>query len=313
MKWYFILLIVIGSLFLLTFLLYCIMGGFFYHVSFVRRKGDKHFAENENPKDKQNHNRIWFFSQKIEEYQMKSYDHKTLKGYMIRNEGSNKLALLIHGYRGRYYSLTYQARMFYEAGYNVFTINHRASDTSSGHWFTMGPKETRDVLDWVNLLIKENPEYQIVILGVSMGGHITMKVVGEKSLPSNVKCAIEDCGFASLEVELHSNLDVVKCPKWTGELAFFCGKGVAVLFHGHHIHSDTKDSLKNSHTPMLFIHGDADTYVPFWNLDVNYNNLTTDVYKEKKVFAGAKHAESYVLYEKEYEETIINFANKFIK
>ena len=171
MQGYQIALIVIGSLLLVAFLVFCAFGGFFYRVSFVRRKGDKHFAENENPEAKKNHNRIWFFSQKIEEYQMRSYDFKKLKGYMIRNEGSNKLAFLIHGYRGRYYSLTYQARMFYEAGYNVFTINHRASDTSSGHWFTMGPKETRDVIDWINLLLKENPNYQKWQLTINRNAH----------------------------------------------------------------------------------------------------------------------------------------------
>lgn len=313
MEWYQILLIIIGSLLLLAFLVWFILGSIFYNVSFTRRKGDKHFAENEDPKAKENHNRIWYFSQKLEEFSMKSYDHKKLKGYMIHNEGSNKLAILIHGYRGRYYSLTYQARMFYQAGYNVFSINHRASDSSSGHWFTMGPKETRDILDWINLLLKENPDYQIVLCGVSMGAHITMKVVGNSNLPSNVKCAVADCGYASLENELFLNLQKVGLPDFLGNLAFACGKSLSIVFHGHRIYSDTKDSLKNCHIPMLFIHGEKDNYVPYENLDINFNNLTTDVYKEKKSFPDAKHVESYVLYEKEYEETMINFVNKFVK
>ena len=65
--------------------------------------------------------RLWFKAQKIEEYTLKSYDNKKLKGYMIRNN-SNKVAFLIHAYRGRYYSLAIQAKMFYQAGYMLMTF-----------------------------------------------------------------------------------------------------------------------------------------------------------------------------------------------
>ena len=312
MHWYYILLIVISSLLLVGLLLFVILGELFYEVSFSRRKGDKNFATNEDPEAKKHHSRVWFFSQRIEEYQMKSFDKKLLKGYMIRNGDSKKVALLVHGYHGRYYSLDVQAEMLYKAGYNIFAINHRASDTSQGRFLTMGPKETKDVLDWINLLVKENNEYEIVLLGVSMGAHIVMMVSGNKNLPSNVKCSIEDCGYASLEETLHRIIHSGKIPHFLAEIVFICGRYACKLFHGHSMNSDTKDALSVCNIPMLFIHGSKDTFVTFDNLNKNYSNLSTAVYKEKRIFE-AGHAESYRLFEAEYCETIVNFVNRFIK
>ena len=64
-------LIVIGSLLLLVFLAFFIIGGHFYRTSFLRRKGDKQFAENEPIEDKQTHYRVWMANQPKEEYTMK--------------------------------------------------------------------------------------------------------------------------------------------------------------------------------------------------------------------------------------------------
>ena len=312
MEWYYILIISLLSAILLFIIFILITGGMFYHVTFSRRKHDKHFSKLESEKDKMHPARLWFRAQKIEEYTLKSYDNKKLKGYMIRNN-SNKVAFLIHGYRGRYYSLAIQAKIFYQAGYNVFCINHRASDSSSGHWFSMGPKEVKDMIDWLNLLIKENNNYEFTILGVSMGGHIAMMLAGNPLLPNNVKCIIEDCGYASLKDEIVHNLKNYHLPKSIEKFIFWCGKIVGTIFHKNNLNSDTKDSLTKSKVPVLFIHGDKDTYVPYSNLEINFNNMSNEQYKEKYTFVGAKHAESYKLFEEQYKDLIIKFSEKFNK
>lgn len=307
--------IIIGSsvagLLLILFLIGVIhLGRIFYHVSFDRRKNDETFAQDENPEDKKKPTRVWFAQQKTEELEITSYDGLKLKGYLLDNH-SNKLAIVLHGYRGRYYSNTAQAKIFYENGYDVFLPNNRAHDTSEGKQFSMGPKEVKDVLQWINFMIERNPKYQIVLMGISMGGHITMMTASRKELPSNVKCFIEDCGYNYLRDELRYEVGVrqhLKAPKFIT----WCGNAYSLVFHHFSFNDNASKALKKCQIPGLFIHGDKDDYVPYSNLELNYNSLNEKVYKEKVTFEGAGHNQAMLQVSK-YHDTLINFVNRFIK
>lgn len=61
--------------------------------------------------------------------------------------------------------------------------------------------------------------------------------------------------------------------------------------------------------PMLFIHGDADTFVPFYMMKQLYD-AKTHGYKEQWVTRGAQHACSYSDYPKEYTERVRQFLAK---
>ena len=309
MEIYQIVLIVISSLLLLFLILAFLIGKTFFKVSFSRRKDDERFAELENPEDKKQPNRIWYFSNKLEEIEILSQDKLKLKGYFLNNN-SSKLAILIHGYRGRYYSLVSQARIFYENGFDVLAINNRAHDTSEGKYFSMGPKESNDVLLWIDKMIERNPNYQIALFGVSMGGHIAMMSASKKEIPSNVKCVGEDCGYASLKEILLNGAKNSKIlfPRF----ALTMGEIYAKIFHHFSFNDSTKNAFKNLKLPILFIHGDKDNYVPFKNLDENYNNVPDGIYKEKVVFEGIDHNRSVTRYDK-YKKVVNDFVNKFIK
>ena len=68
--------------------------------------------------------------------------------------------------------------------------------------------------------------------------------------------------------------------------------------------------IKNSITPTLFIHGDKDSFVPFFMLDELYN--ASPVEKEKLIIPGAKHARASYVNPKLYWETVENFLEKYI-
>ena len=299
------------ALLLILFTIFAVrLGRIFYHVSFDRRKNDATFAEDENPEDKKKPSRVWFSNQKCEELEVVSKDGLKLKGYLLNNH-SNKLAIVLHGYRGRYYSNTTQAKIFFEHGYDVLLPNNRAHDTSEGDQFSMGPKEVDDVLRWINLMVKRNPNYEIVLMGISMGGHITMMTVSNKNLPNNVKCFIEDCGYNHLREMMRFEVGVrqhMKAPKFIT----WCGETYCAIFHGFSFNDNASKALKKCQIPGCFIHGDRDDYVPFENLEKNYNSLSDNLYKEKVVFKGAGHNQAMFQLDK-YEETLINFVNRFIK
>ena len=67
--------------------------------------------------------------------------------------------------------------------------------------------------------------------------------------------------------------------------------------------------LEKCDRPMLFIHGDADDFVQFSDLQRNYDAKTLG-YKEMWIAPGAVHANSYAKYPKEYTQHVRDFLAK---
>ena len=308
--WLVVLLIVLGSLLLLLLAFFISNGIVYTNISFRRRKGDANFAENEDPKAKQAPDRLWFFSQSLEEIILDSYDGLKLKGYFINNH-SNKLAILVHGYHGRFYSVTSQARIFFENGFDVLTINNRVHDSSEGKLITMGKRESKDVMDWIELMLRRNPNYQIALYGISMGGHIVMKTASKKNVNEKVKCVIEDCGYHSMkdELVLMTKKSPSPIPRTTVTFADLYSR----LVHHVSFTYTIKKAFKNLKMPILIIHGDKDDYVPPYNAELNYDAVPDGVYKEKHIFKGAGHTQCVVNEKEKYARIVNEFVNKFIK
>ena len=68
------------------------------------------------------------------------------------------------------------------------------------------------------------------------------------------------------------------------------------------------NQLAKSDRPMLFIHGDADDFVPFAHLQKNYD-AKTHGYKEMWVAPGSAHAMAYKDHPAEYTEKVRSFIN----
>lgn len=305
-----ILIIVLSSLVGLFLIFFISNGIIFTKLSFSRRKGDKDFAKNEDPRAKKDPDRIWYFSNEIEEINLKSYDKINLKGYFLNNH-SNKLVIMVHGYHGRYYSLTSQAHIFFDNGYDVLSINNRCHDTSEGRLITMGKRESKDLEKWIELMLSRNPNYQIVLYGISMGGHIVMLTGSKPTVNEKVKCIIEDCGFNSLKNELI--LMVKQSPAPFPKLTVNLAELYSILFHHFSYSYSIDKAFKTLQLPILLIHGSQDNYVPTENIYKNENAVPAGVYKEVYVFEGSGHTKSVVDSRKKYTKIVNDFVNKFVK
>ena len=89
------------------------------------------------------------------------------------------------------------AAPYYEAGYQVIAPDLRACGESEGDYVGMGWLDRKDVLQWIDYIIEQDPEAKIVVHGISMGAATTMMTAGE-STPDNVKAFVEDCGYTSV-------------------------------------------------------------------------------------------------------------------
>ena len=61
----------------------------------------------------------------------------------------------------------------------------------------MGWLDREDILRWIDFILADDPQAEIVVHGISMGAATTMMTAGEDT-PENVKVFIEDCGYTSV-------------------------------------------------------------------------------------------------------------------
>lgn len=84
-----------------------------------------------------------------------------------------------------------------EEGYNVLIPYMRATGESEGEYIGMGWLDKDDLQCWINKIIEQNNNANIVLHGSSMGAATVLMASGD-DLPSNVKAIIEDSGYTSV-------------------------------------------------------------------------------------------------------------------
>ncbi len=230
-------------------------------------------------------------------------------GKIFRGDG-HRYAILFHGYAGEAWQMMPYAQMYLAQGYTVLAPDALAHGKSGGRYIGMGWLERSDVLSWIDYIVSIDPEAQIVLHGVSMGGATVMMAAGE-DLPDCVKCAVEDCGYTSVwdefEVQFRSVFGMPSFPLLN--LASMCCKLRAGYSFGE---ASSVEQLEKAKIPMLFIHGEEDVFVPYSMLDECYNACASEV-KEKLAIPGASHGEAAAKDPELYWDTVFNFTGRFIK
>lgn len=244
-----------------------------------------------------------------EDFYVTSKDGLKLHNYLLRNNSSDKWIIAVHGYTSEGKLMASYARKFYDMGYNVILPDLRGHGQSEGDYIGMGWDERFDIIDLIENIVDNNENSQIVLFGVSMGASTVMNVSGEE-LPSNVKAIIEDCGYTSAWDEFSYQLkELFGLPAFPMmHTASLLGKIRAGYWLGE---ASAIEQVKNSKTPMLFIHGDSDTFVPSHMVNELYS--AAKVEKEKLIIPGAGHAKSKDVDSELYWSTIFDFINRYVQ
>ena len=280
---------------------------------FIHKKADQHNAfesDFHNPVPMENRSE-WFDAQPKNIVNIES-DGLKLSAYEFINENpTNKWIITLHGYRGRGRDMNAYTYHFYNEGYNVLVPDLRGCGNSEGKYVEMGYSDRKDVLKWIDKIIEKDPNCQIVLHGLSMGAATVMMTTGEK-LPSNVKAAVEDCGYTSVwDQLLYVGQKGSNIPKPILNIALSSASIISKVKTGNYYSvMSSVNQLKKSTTPTLFIHGSEDEFVPFFMLDEVYN-ANDNIEKEKLVVEGATHAYSATVDPDLYYGTIFNFIDKY--
>lgn len=235
-----------------------------------------------------------------------------LKATLIMNEvATNRYIISIHGYRGKSTEMSFYAKKFYEAGYNVLLPDLKGHGKSEGQYIGMGYFDRLDILGWIDFLVEKDSTAIIALHGISMGASTVISVSGEET-KDNVVCLVEDCGFTNAYKEFdHVAKNVLKLPAANVIL------NSSDLISKVRLGVSLKDiapiaQLKKATKPMLFIHGTADNFVPFYMLDELYE-ANENIEKQKLIIEGANHAYSATYNPDLYFKTVIDFINSHME
>ena len=251
----------------------------------------------------------WLDNTGYEDLYVKSFDDLQLHSYSIPNSAqTNKWVILCHGYGGFGYQMISTGIKFYDMGFNLLIPDARGAGSSEGDYIGMGWHDRLDVIEWINEIISKDSSAQIILYGISMGGATVMMVSGEE-LPSNVRAIVEDCGYSSVWDEFAYQMDgIFGLPSFP--VMHFSSAVTKIRANFWLGESSAVKQVSKSVTPILFIHGDADTFVPSYMIDELYDAANCP--KGKIVVPGAGHGESSNILGDKYWEAVEIFVEQYL-
>ena len=267
---------------------------------------DEKIIENNKKIAKENSEK-WSEAIQQKQVEVKANDNITLRGTEYLNqEETNKWAIILHGYRSNPSSVLTIGEHFSEKGYNVLIPSMRACADSEGEYVGMGWLDKEDLKCWINLIMEENKNAEIILHGSSMGAATVLMASGDE-LPANVKNIIADSGYTSVWDIFASEA------KARFNLPEFPVLNMFQIVANRKAKYDIKEAssleqVKKSKTPILFIHGDKDDFVPEYMCEKLYD--ATNCKKEKLIIHGAGHTDGKYREPEKYYNTIFDWISR---
>jgi len=232
-------------------------------------------------------------------------DGTELVGHWHACPGAKRAVLAMHGWRSSWSrDFGIISDFIYDNQCSVLFAEQRGQNNSGGEYMGFGLKERFDCLDWANWINQRTGStLPVYFCGISMGATTVLMAAG-LDLPDNVRGIISDCGFTSPEeIWRHVARDNL-------HISYRLHKAMAENMYARRlqINADdysTLDALSETKTPVLFIHGTDDHFVPVEMTFQNYKVCRS--HKKLFVVPGADHGMSYLVDHAGYEQAVKEF------
>ena len=146
-----------------------------------------------------------------------------------------------------------------------------------------------DCLLWIDYILSQDSEAQIVLHGQSMGAAAALMMSGEEELPDNVKAVVSDCAYTDAY-----SMFGEKIKEWFGLPAFPLVDSACMVLKlrgGYNLRdASALEAVKKSRVPTLFIHGDEDAMISVDMSKELYEAAACE--KELLIVEGAGHGQS---------------------
>ena len=260
--------------------------------------------------ERKNESDVFSKKQKSKTLKIKSFDGLVLAGDLCECKEEKRIILALHGYKSNpgkdFLPIT---DFLLNSGSTVVFAHSRAHGKSEGEQITFGIKERYDCFSWLKYICENiSGNLPVYIYGVSMGAATALMASGME-LPSNVKGIIADSAFSS-PAEIQKYNCVKKAPNEKIGLSFaekldnFVMKTDGFSSYDYTV----KEAFKSNTRPVLFLHCEKDTVVPFEMCMDNYNNCHSK--KTLVSFEDCEHLEGISKHYEEYTKAIEDFFQK---
>ena len=252
--------------------------------------------------------REWMMQQPHEDVWIRSDDGLRLHATYFKGAEGKKAVICFHGYTSDglsdYGSLS---NYYLKRGFRMLLVDARAHGQSEGKYIGFGNKDRYDALGWILWMIqKVGDDAEIVLHGDSMGGATVLMASG-LDLPKEVKAIVSDCAFTSPKAVfthvLHTMYHMPAFPMIP--IADAVNRKKA----GYGLDDcNAAREVRKAKVPILFIHGDSDSFVPCHMCEELYKNCASQ--KMKLIVKGAGHCESYYKETEQYEKALDELCRK---
>lgn len=232
-----------------------------------------------------------------------------LSGTYIKNPyATQNTVIIVHGITGSRWEAMKYSDIYLDLGFNVFLYDSRYHGQSGGPDISLGYFEKYDLDSCVQWVRKTNPEGLIGIHGESMGAATALLFSKMKDGKDDVSFYIVDSPYSDLTKLINDKAhDMLKVQNNFLRQAIILYSDIVVHYKANFsLYSVSPiKAIKDVETPIMFIHGKNDTFIPF--------TMTIDLYNEKKgakalyIAPNAGHVESYMKNKAEYSIQVGNF------
>ncbi len=232
-------------------------------------------------------NATWLTETPSERVSVVSRDGLKLSARYYPRENAKRAFLLVHGYRSSgEHDFAESAEWIYRnLDASLLVIDQRSHGQSEGKYICFGVKERYDLLRWHAFLLKKAEGAPVYWMGVSMGSATVLMGLNADGTPKGLSGVIADCGYTSAKEEFRY---LLKKDYHLPPFPFlFLSNLYCRVFEKWRLDgASTLDAVKaNADVPILFIHGAADTFVPY-----DFSVQNDRVCKAPHTFFTAKEA-----------------------
>lgn len=246
----------------------------------------------------------------LEDVKITTVDGTELVAHWYGAENAKRTIIAMHGWRSSWTKDFAIISEFWHANNcNVLYVEQRGQNNSGGDYMGFGMLERYDCLDWVSWVIEnKSNDLPIYLCGISMGAS-TVLMAGGLNLPENVHGIMADCGYTSPH-EIWKHVVEKNLKMYYGGIIGriaddICRRKIQVGSRD----VSCVDAMENCKTPVFFVHGTDDHFVPVEMTFENYKACNAP--KKLLVVPGAEHGMSYIVEQDNYENAVLDFWEEF--
>jgi hypothetical protein len=254
---------------------------------------------------------VWLSKVKREKLTMEADDGSILVArQIVENPDSNQWAVILHGYNGTMEDVYDIAMHYEEQGYNLLLPDLRASGESEGAFLGMGWLDRLDVINWLDVILKEYPSAQFVIHGVDIGADTALMMTGEP-LKSNVKAVVAEGAYTNAWEAVKKEYKA-RHQGWPVFPVLYTINPVMKLWAGYTLpEADAVKQVKNASVPILYIQGGQDTYADA-AMTQSLDTATASSHQVVTIAAGT-HEDCRYAEPDTYYDAVFHFVGQYVQ